>query len=296
MDFEREKAGFLEWLEGRGASVETQRAYRADLAHFQQFLETSGIKASEIDHLVMRRYLSHLRTLEYERTSIARRFASLRSFFRFLVRNSKASSNPAKLCRTPRLEKRLPTVMDESEIARLLALPDCSNLRGLRDKALLELLYSAGLRVSEAAGLKLGNVDFFSSIVTLSGKGRKERLAPLGSYAVKALTEYLEKRGWDPTQASGDDRPLFCNRFGRRLSVRGVRRIVEKYVRQSGTTKSISPHTFRHSFATHMLERGADLRSVQELLGHANIATTQIYTHVTIRNLKAAYDKTHPRA
>ncbi len=299
MSFPDEKSGFLEWLEGRGASIETVRAYNADLLHFHGFIEANKIAFDGVDNLVIRRYLAFLRDGQYERSSIARRLASLRSFFRFLFKRGKVASNPAKLCRSPRLEKRLPVVLDETEISGLLALPDTSNLHGLRDRALLELLYSAGLRISEAAGLRVRDLDLFSGIVHVSGKGKKERLAPMGSYAQRALGDYLQTRGMQMEQLGrngNDGQPIFCNRFGERLSVRGMRRIVEKYARLSGITKTISPHTFRHSFATHLLDRGADLRSVQELLGHENIATTQIYTHVSVRRLKEAYDKTHPRA
>lgn len=286
----------MDWLAGRGASVETIRAYNADLWHFNRFLEEGKIEFDAANNLVIRRYLAMLREHRYERSSIARKLASLRSFFRFLLKGGKVSSNPARLCRLPRVEKRLPVVLDEKEVSNLLALPDVSNPNGLRDRALLELLYSAGLRISEVFNLDLRDIDLFSGIVQVRGKGKKERLAPIGSYAQRALVEYLEARSI-PLGRNGDDRqPLFCNRFGRRLSMRGIRRIVEKYARLSGITKAISPHTFRHSFATHLLDRGADLRSVQELLGHENISTTQVYTHVSIRRLKEAYDKAHPRA
>jgi integrase/recombinase XerC len=296
MNFLKEKSDFMDWLQGRGASVETIRAYNGDILHFQTFLKESKSDFDSVDNLVIRRYLASLRECQYERSSIARRLASIRSFFRFLFKRGKVASNPAKLCRSPRIEKKLPVVLDEMEISGLLSLPDTSNLNGLRDRVLLELLYSAGLRISEAAGLRLRDLDLFSSIVQVSGKGKRERLAPMGSYAQRALTDYLQARGMPLGRNDNDGQPLFCNRFGKRLSVRGMRRIVEKYAKFSGITKTISPHTFRHSFATHLLDRGADLRSVQELLGHENITTTQIYTHVSVRRLKEAYDKAHPRA
>lgn len=289
---------FLESLRyDRNYSVETLRAYANDLNQFSAFLQKERGESQEdvrVDHLALRKYLATLKAGGYSKATIARKLACLRSFFNFIQRQGLIDHNPAKLLRTPRQERRLPDFLEETEVAQLLRAPNAATPAGKRDRAILETLYSTGMRVSELGGLTRRDVDVPGGIVRVFGKGGKERLAPLGSYAVSAIGEY-----WlvaDAARPAEEGSPAFANKSGGRLSVRGVRRIVEKYARQAGIAKTVSPHTLRHSFATHMLNRGADLRSVQELLGHAHIATTQIYTHVTTGRLAEVYKKAHPRA
>jgi tyrosine recombinase XerC len=302
--------GFLESLRyDRNYSPETLRAYASDLAQFDAFLvqERSGGEI-RLDHLSLRKYLAVLKAAGYHKSTIARKLACLRSFFAYVQRRGLLDHNPAKLLRTPRQERRLPDFLDEGETAALLRAPAPTTLAGRRDRAILETLYSTGMRVSELAALTRRDVDLAQGMAHVRGKGGKERLAPLGSYALTAVEEYWSiqdercGRGAGPAGTEppggrpGDGAPAFANKHGARLSVRGVRRIVEKYARRAGIAKTVSPHTLRHSFATHMLDHGADLRSVQELLGHAHIATTQIYTHVTTTRLTEVYRRTHPRA
>ncbi len=289
---------FLESLKyDRNYSVETLRAYASDLNQFDAFLRLEspdGNGELRVDHLALRKYLATLKAHGYTKSTIARKLACLRSFFNFTMRRGLIDHNPAKLLRTPRQERRLPDFLDETEVAALLHAPHPTSLAGRRDRAILEMLYSTGMRVSELAALTRRDVDLPAGIVRVFGKGGKERLAPLGSYAISAIEGYWT--GIDDGRAIGDGIPAFANKLRGRLSVRGVRRIVEKYARTAGIAKTVSPHTLRHSFATHMLNRGADLRSVQELLGHAHIATTQIYTHVTTARLAEVYRRAHPRA
>ncbi len=288
---------FLESLRyDRNYSPETLRAYASDLAQFDAFVIGQGGAAEErrLDHLSLRKYLAVLKAAGYHKSTIARKLACLRSFFTYVQRQGMLDHNPAKLLRTPRQERRLPDFLDETETAALLRAPSPTSLAGRRDRAILEGLYSTGMRVSELAGLARRDVDLAQAIVHVFGKGGKERLAPLGSYAVSAIEAYWTTQ--DAIRPPDDGDPAFSNKLGGRLSVRGVRRIVEKYARIAGIAKTVSPHTLRHSFATHMLNHGADLRSVQELLGHAHIATTQIYTHVTTARLAEVYRRAHPRA
>jgi integrase/recombinase XerC len=206
------------------------------------------------------------------------------------------SSNPARALRNPRKGRTLPHFLSTDEVGKLLAAPPAKSAMGLRDRAILETLYSAGLRVSEVVGLNDGDVDLAQGILRVRGKGRKERLAPLGSFAAKALQAWLAVRKLASSEPKGREAPVFTNKFGTRLTTRSVGRFLEKYLKETGLDARTSPHTLRHSFATHLLDRGADIRSVQELLGHKSLVTTQIYTHVTTANLKAAYEKAHPRA
>ena len=241
-------------------------------------------------------YLSALHEAGYAKASIARKLASLRSFYRFGQREGWADNNPAKALRNPRKAHKLPHFLTTGEIGKLLAAPPRDLPMGLRDRAILETLYSAGLRVSELVDLNDGDLDFAQGIVRVRGKGRKERLAPLGSYAVRALHKWLKLRQLSPKEPKGRGAPVFVNRFGTRLTTRSVGRMLEKHLRETGLDRRTSPHTLRHSFATHLLDRGADIRSVQELLGHKSLVTTQVYTHVSTSNLRAAYEKAHPRA
>jgi integrase/recombinase XerC len=220
----------------------------------------------------------------------------VRSFFRFGQREGWTKANPAKALRNPRKSHKLPHWLSTDEVGKLLAAPKGGEPAALRDRAILETLYSAGLRVSELVGLSDGDLDFAAGVVRVRGKGSRERLAPIGSHAIRALTKWLKVREIAPREKQGREAPVFINRFGTRLTTRSVARMLEKYLKQTNLDTRTSPHTLRHSFATHLLDRGADIRSVQELLGHKSLVTTQIYTHVSTANLKAAYEKAHPRA
>jgi len=277
-------------------SSHTITNYLVDLEGFSVFLSGTQNKESDagrITHLTIRQFLGFLRQKNMSKRSIARKISSLRSFFRFLQRDGYVKDNPASSVSTPKLDKTLPVFLDEKTIGRLMEAPDVKTFQGSRDRAILETLYSAGLRIGELVGIKVNDVDLISGIVKVMGKGRKERLAPIGDKAVNSIREYTEKRN---ARKWGDKKELFLNKSGRRITDRSVRRIVDKYIKLLSITERVSPHSLRHSFATHLLNRGADLRSVQELLGHKNLSTTQIYTHVTMDRLKSVYDKAHPRA
>jgi len=292
---------FLRYLATeRNASDLTIKSYREDLFGLMQWLETTLGSVPSADNLspqTLRQFQSALQEAGYARTTISRKLASLRSFYRFAQRQGIAKTNPAKPLRNPRRQRKLPHVLSTEEIGRLLAAPPSIDTAGLRDRAILETMYSAGLRVSEVVGLSDGDLDFEEQITRVRGKGRKERISPLGSYALAAITNYKQKRTRHAAEESkARDAAVFVNRFGNRLTTRSVGRMLEKYIATAGLDARTSPHTLRHSFATHLLDRGADIRSVQELLGHKSLATTQIYTHVSTANLRAIYEKAHPRA
>jgi len=296
----RKIARFLQYLHvERGASPHTIKSYREDLETFlEYFLDDHGLcpAPGSLTAVELRGYLSALHDADYAKTSIARKLASLRSFFRFGQREGWANHNPAKALRNPRKARKLPHFLDTAEIGKLLAAPSDQTSAGLRDRAMLEVLYSAGLRVSELVGMNDSDIDFDLGLVRVRGKGQKERLAPLGSFALRALRCWLPCRRLSPQAPRTPDSPIFVNKFGSRISTRSVARMLEKYLRETGLDRRTSPHTLRHSFATHLLDRGADIRSVQELLGHKSLVTTQIYTHVSTSNLRKAYEKAHPRA
>lgn len=284
----------------RNASDLTIKAYREDLFGLVDWLEITHGRipsASELSPQDLRAFQAALQKAGYARTTISRKLASLRSFYKFAMREGIASTNPAKPLRNPRRERKLPHVLTNDEVGRLLLAPPAGETAGLRDRAMLETMYSAGLRVSELVGLRDGDVDRDEQIVRVRGKGRKERVSPLGSYAIKAISQYERSRIRDPkTESLGRQAPVFVNRFGNILTTRSVGRMLEKYIAITGLDSRTSPHTLRHSFATHLLDRGADIRSVQELLGHKSLATTQIYTHVSAANLRQVYERAHPRA
>ncbi|MDP7289905.1 MAG: tyrosine recombinase XerC, partial [Phycisphaerae bacterium] len=240
--------------------------------------------------LEVRAMLAVLRNSGLSKSTIARKLAAIRSFYRFLVKIDKLTASPVSVVRTPRQDKRLPKCLDIQQIEALLAAPDTASLLGARDRAIIETIYAAGLRVSELVGLDIEDLDEFSEVVRIAGKGKKERLCPLGSMAIAAIGQYLKMR------SSSRTGPLFVNKHGSRISDRSVRRKLDKYLLEAGIDPGVSPHTLRHSFATHMLNAGADLRSVQELLGHSSLSTTQVYTHLTTKRLKEVYDKAHPLA
>jgi integrase/recombinase XerC len=284
----------------RNASDLTIKAYREDLFGLLDWLEATRGDVPRPDALSpqdLRAFQAALQQAEYARTTIARKLASLRSFYRFAMREGIASSNPAKPLRNPRRQRKLPHVLSSAEVGRLLLAPPASATAGLRDRAILETMYSAGLRVSELVALRDGDLDLHEQIVRVRGKGRKERISPLGSHAIRAIKRYTRVRVRDPkTEALGREASVFVNRFGRILTTRSVGRMLEKHILTAELDTRTSPHTLRHSFATHLLDRGADIRSVQELLGHKSLATTQIYTHVSAANLRKVYEKAHPRA
>lgn len=249
----------------------------------------------------VRNYLQFMRENNYSKATMARKLATLRSFFKFANKRGVTANNPMLTIRTPKQEKRLPKFMTEEQVTKLLQTPKDTDLLGARDKAMLEALYSTGIRVSELIGLNVEDVDFTGNVIRVRGKGKKERVAPMGPTAVAALQKYMGMRnGTTPPPAPGapapTNVPLFVNKHGQRLSTRSVRRKLDKYLIEAGLDPDISPHTLRHSFATHMLNHGADLRSVQELLGHQSLSTTQVYTHLTTNRIKEVYDAAHPRA
>lgn len=291
---------FLRYLAvERNASELTIKSYREDLVDLADYLiESSGatVKPRDVTPRDLRGYAAALHEAGYARASIARKLASLRSFYRFAQRQQMCESNPAKPLRNPRAQRKLPHFLTTEEIGKLLHAPTVRDTLGLRDRAILETMYSAGLRVSEVVGLNDGDLDFEDTIARIRGKGRKERLAPLGRYALDALQKYSRKRILSAQEPEGRQAPVFVNRFGNRLTTRSVGRMLEKYIKLTGLDARTSPHTLRHSFATHLLDRGADIRSVQELLGHKSLVTTQIYTHLSTANLLEVYLKAHPRA
>lgn len=291
---------FLQYLQvERNASPLTIKSYREDLAALVDYLtESCGAtpKPESVTTLDLRGYIAALHEAGYAKTSIARRLASLRSFFRFGQREGWAKSNPAKPLRNPRKPRSLPHFLSSEDIGKLLEAPPARQPMGLRDRAILEVLYSAGLRVSELAGLCESDLDLTSGLIRVRGKGRRERMSPIGSFASGALRKWLEVRQLSAKEKQGPPAPVFVNKFGRRLTTRSIGRLLEKYLRTTGLDRRTTPHTLRHSFATHLLNRGADIRSVQELLGHKSLITTQIYTHVSTAGLRAAYERAHPRA
>lgn len=277
----------------KNASPHTVKNYGVDLREFAQAMQKK--RPEEITYLEIRSFLAVLKEKDYSKSSISRKLACIRSFLKYLVRENVLKTNPAAGIATPKREKRLPQFLDPQEVTHLLEAPATDNWEGKRDRAILELFYSSGLRVSELVGLNHDDVDFFSELVRVRGKGKKERIVPVGSLALKAIQSYAEHRP-PKEKESAQKKALYLNRSGGRLTDRSVRRMILKYARRIALKKEVSPHMLRHSFATHMLDRGADLRSVQELLGHENLSTTQIYTHVTTKRLKEAYDAAHPRA
>ena len=290
---------FLQYLRvERNASDLTIKSYREDLTALVEYLGDvhGNVPApGAVGTVELRGYVAALHEAGYAKTTIARRLASLRSFFRFGQREGWTKSNPAKPLRNPRKSRSLPHFLSCDEIERLLAAPPAGDPLGLRDRAILEVLYSAGLRVSELAGLNAADLDLPGGTVRVRGKGRRERIAPIGSYAARALADWLAVRRVSAREKSGPNAPTFVNKFGRRLTTRSIGRMLEKHLRAAGLDRRTTPHTLRHSFATHLLDRGADIRSVQELLGHKSLVTTQIYTHVSTAGLRAAYERAHPR-
>jgi integrase/recombinase XerC len=281
----------------RNLSPHTVRAYEADLVRFAAFRGgEGGLVDAPPDVAALRRYLGELHAANYEKSSIARMLASLRTFYDYWLRLGRLAANPVRSVRTPKLNKPLPEVLDEEEVRRLLEAATGDGFADLRDRAVLETLYGGGLRVSELAGLDLADVQLEEATAVVRGKGGKERLAPLGRAAASAIAAWLPDRAMRLEHVGTSTDAVFVNKNGTRLDVRSVRRLLNQRATLAGLRKAVTPHTLRHSFATHLLNRGADLRAVQELLGHASLTTTQIYTHVTTHRLKDVYDRAHPHA
>jgi integrase/recombinase XerC len=285
----------------RNASSNTLDAYLNDITQFQDFLTHSGhavescsIQIKTIDRLVVRSFMGYLYEKKYTSTTMRRKLSTLSSFFRFLCREGYVKNNVANTVPAPRMQNKLPTYFSVDDMFRLLQLPQGENFLPVRDRALLEVFYSCGLRISELVGLTLENTNLESRTVKVLGKGGKERLLPLGRHCVDALKTYLNARK-DKTRKPGTDQ-LFLNHRRAGITIRGVRKVVDKYIKQGNFAGGVSPHSIRHSFATHLLEGGADLRSIQELLGHSSLSTTQKYIHLTLDRLSETYDKAHPRA
>jgi integrase/recombinase XerD len=292
---------FLAYLElERGLSRNTLEAYRSDLLQYGEFLDRRGLEATEASHGEIAEFLSELAAGNGERpplgpSTLARKVACLRSFYRHLRREDTIEHDPTAELRGPRKTQRLPRVLSRDQVLRLLSQPRGTEPRALRDRALLELMYACGLRSSEAVGLELADVDLDEGILCARGKGAKERLVPIGSEAVGALRAYCA-RGRPPLLGNGRATRLFLNHHGGMLTRQGLYKIVQAHARGAGLEQKMSPHTLRHTFATHLLAGGCDLRSLQEMLGHADLATTQIYTHLSAERLKDAYFSAHPRA
>lgn len=289
---------FLESLRNKSASGHTISNYERDLRQFAKFLELKKLALERVDHIVIRDFLSSLYQQKLKKSSVARKLACLKSFFKLLVREGRTTTNPAELVSSPRLPKHLPTFLQESEAATLVQLPEGDSVKDLRDRAILELLYASGLRVSELVGLSDHQLDMAQQLVRVLGKGKKERIVPFGDFAARAIEAYVAER--DRLSLSRPEpngtRPLFVSVNGIRLNSRDVQRLVERFRLNLSASRRVTPHTLRHSFATHLLERGADLRSIQELLGHSSLSTTQKYTHVSLQHLRNEYDKAHPKA
>jgi integrase/recombinase XerD len=291
-------ARFIDYLAvERGLSANTLQSYQRDLCAFAEYLrekhQGSDLTETKQAHIVA--YLGYLRGLGRANTTVSRNLASIRSFYHFLLKEEVLTADPTVQIETPKVEKRLPKVLTVDEVERLLQAPDPTTPAGARDKAMLELLYATGIRVSELVSIKVADVNLSAGFLKCMGKGSKERIIPIGEYAQSTLLHYLEF-GRNKLLRDEDPQALFLNHHGTQMSRQGFWKILKKYAVAAGIHKHITPHTLRHSFATHLLERGADLRAVQEMLGHADISTTQIYTHVTRTRLKEVYAAAHPRA
>ncbi len=285
---------FLTYLRNeRNVSPHTVRSYHSDLEQLSAFLGDKDLSA--VDHQTLRRFIAHLMQVDVKKSSIARKLSAIRTFFRYLNREGILTSNPARLVATPRREQRLPAVLTADDAIRLMESPKAKKPADqdamLRDRAVLETLYSTGIRASELIGMNREDIDRHDSLIRIRGKGRKERIVPIGTKALEAIDAYLGR-----LDGTSDEAAVFLGPSGKRLTARTVQRILENHRKQLGLQQKASPHTLRHSFATHLLESGADLRAIQELLGHASLSTTQRYTHVNLDSLMEVYDKAHPKA
>lgn len=284
-------SSYLRWE--RNLSLHTVRGYLSDIENFLKFLEKKRKEVKEIEYPLVREYLAAVLKKGKKHSTLARKVSSLRCFLRFLLSREILINFPISALRGPRIRRKIPSFLEEEEVEKLLNTATGEGFLLQRDRAALELLYATGMRIAEMVGLDLNDVDFSAEVVRVKGKRGKERIIPVGKYALGALREYLK---WREEKTRPGVKALFLNKFGERISDRSLRNRLEIYLDKAGILKPITPHTFRHSFATHLLNRGADLRSVQELLGHERLSTTQVYTHITPRHLKEVYQKSHPRA
>jgi integrase/recombinase XerC len=289
---------FIESLAAeKGYSVHTRRAYRKDIQNFFSFLAESSqpiVELKQVDGMMLRGYLGFLHR-KNKKTTIARKLSAIRSFFKFLVKKGIILENPTELVLTPKQDKTIPVYLSVDEMFRLLDSIQTHTLLDLRNRAIFETLYSSGIRVAELAGMNISDVDFSAAVLQVSGKGNKQRIVPVGQKALAAIKAYRMRLQKEIGQIAISSGPLFLNRFHKRLSPRSIARILQKLVDAVGLLTPVSPHALRHTFATHMLDAGADLRAVQELLGHKSLSTTQKYTHVSIDRLMETYDRAHPR-
>ena len=285
----------------RNLSDHTITAYENDIEQFMKFLSAQlgckRVNVKAIDKLSIRHFLSHMKARGAKGTTLRRKLAAIRCFMNYLCLREDLEANPAAAIRMPQKERPLPSFLDETEVQKVMEVPGRTGFCGLRDRAILEVFYSTGIRLSELYGLDLSDMDLYGEAIKVKGKGRKERIVPLGRVAVGAVKSYLQERYRHLGRVNrAGEAALFVNRYGRRLGRRGIQRLVRQYLEKVCTLRQMSPHVLRHSFATHMLDRGADLRAVQELLGHSSLSSTQVYTHVTTERLKRVYDQAHPRA
>jgi tyrosine recombinase XerC len=292
----RELSDFLDYLRyERNASAHTVSSYRRDLAQFSDYIREQGGSFRKVDNVQIRGFMARLHERRLKKSTTARKLAAIRSFFRFGIKKKWITENPAKVVATPRQDRRVPSFLSEEEMAHFLDVPPSKKPLDLRDKAILELLYASGIRVSELVGVNPEDVNLEERLVRVRGKGKKERLVPFGRMAGERLAAYLTVRPVLIGDRVGE-KGLFLNYQGRRITVRSVERMVDKYIRRTAVKRKISPHSLRHSFASHLLSRGADLRVIQELLGHESLATTQKYTHLDLGRLMDVYRKSHPRS
>lgn len=305
MTFQETLSDFLQHLKyERNMSPHTQRNYISDLEQFRDFLirivKREDFPVEQIDRLTIREWMSELHAANKSKASIARKLASLRTFFQFLIREGKLETNPAKLVATPRIERKLPNHLSMEDAVRLIEIPDLNTDLGRRDRAILEFLYATGIRVSELVGIDLQDIDMRERLVHVMGKRKRERIVPFHDHALQALILYVDTSRpiflAECPEAERDLNAVFLHRRGGRLTTRSVGRMLDKYIKQCADIHNISPHSLRHSFATHLLDQGADLRDIQELLGHVRLSTTQIYTQVSMEKLIEVYDKAHPKA
>lgn len=287
---------FLSYLKyEKNASPHTIKSYKTDLNQLAEFLKERSILLREVDNVLLRGFLARLHERKEMKSTVARKLASVRSFLQFCVKRKWLEDNPAKVVSTPKQERHIPSFLSEEEVANFLELPYSNKILDLRDKVVLEFLYATGVRVSELVGINLEDISLEERLIRVKGKGKKERLLPFGKKAEESLMKYLRGRS-SINKGRIDQKALFLNYRGQRLAARSVERIIDKYIRLSALKRKISPHSFRHSFASHLLSRGADLRVIQELLGHESLATTQKYTHLDLAQLVKVYRKSHPRS
>jgi integrase/recombinase XerC len=295
---------FLQHLKyERNLSPHTLRNYQSDLEQFRDFLlrveKRQDIPVGDIDRLTIREWMASLHD-NHKKTSVARKIASLRTFFQFLIREGIVESNPAKMVATPKIERKIPNHLSMEEAVRFIETPDANSHLGRRDRAILEFLYATGIRVSELVGINLGDIDFRERLVRVMGKRKRQRIVPFGEPALQALMHYLEESRpvflAECPESEREDQAVFLHRRGGRLTTRSVGRMIDKYIKQCADVHNISPHGLRHTFATHLLDSGADLRDIQELLGHVRLSTTQIYTQVSMEKMIDVYSKAHPKA